>query len=356
MAFAEVIVNYHPAEWWYAHLGNGLEPFVNVQRWPLPAHGDAGIDWAENCPPQLQSGDASKRLFVGSVDALHGWLPTLPCATAVYYDYFPDDLEHLGMLGLFDAVFITSRDGERRLEQMGLRNVRWLPHAYDDTLLSPQPLERIYDVGFVGATNLPTHARRRALLPQLAALHRLNDYQRPVFGEDMYRVYRQSKIAVNIANLGSFNMRVFEAMACGCLLVTEKIGHGLLDLFEDGKHLVVYHNDQELFAKVDYYLKHPQEREAIARAGQAEVLAKHSYRQRAQRLLACAEELGPQRLRTTDPNTLARAYAVFYHRRRRSQLLLRLLRRPGLAFSTRAFVWQRWLRSCAATLRRSVSR
>jgi spore maturation protein CgeB len=74
-------------------------------------------------------------------------------------------------------------------------------------------------------------------------------------------------------------MRLFEATATGAFLLTEWCP--TLDMiFEDGKHLVTYKTMDEAIEKARYYLDHPDEREAIAKAGMEHTLAHHTYQHR----------------------------------------------------------------------------
>jgi hypothetical protein len=117
-------------------------------------------------------------------------------------------------------------------------------------------------------------------LQKLSQMYKMNDYKRWYPKEEITTIYSESKIVINSPANGDLNMRVFEAMASGALLVTEAIGNGQKDLFKNGVHLVEYRTEKELFEKVDYYLTHDYERERIARAGQELVLSKHTYKHR----------------------------------------------------------------------------
>ena len=103
----------------------------------------------------------------------------------------------------------------------------------------------------------------------------------------MARIYSASRIVFNRSIRNDVNMRVFEALACGSLLVTNDLAdNGQDELFQDGVHLATYRDPEELLEKVAYYLAHEEEREPIAAAGRAEALARHTYRHRMERLLA----------------------------------------------------------------------
>jgi hypothetical protein len=121
---------------------------------------------------------------------------------------------------------------------------------------------------------------------------------------------------INSPANGDVNMRVFEAMASGALLVTEAIENGQKDLFKDGVHLVQYRTEEELFEKVDYYLKHDDEREQIAKEGQKLVLSKHTYKNRCdfilQTLFGNSKPLLEAKARSMEPKDLHVAYAKVY--------------------------------------------
>jgi hypothetical protein len=351
LTIRHVASGYHPAEWWYPHLCNGMAADVRVTRLPAPHRTEPGFDWAEPVAG-LWPGGAAPDLFIGSVGMLFPDIHLLSCPTAVWFDYFPEDVEHFSAIRLFDHVFVSSKDAVERLKRLGSTDTRWLPHGFDATLQYDQRLDRSLDVGFLGATHLRTHEKRRVLLKALAARYKINDHTKPAFGNEMYRVYNQCKMVVNLTNLGGFNMRNFETMASGAMLLTDTEMGGMDDLFQERTHFVRFSGAEDLFRKIDYYLAHPGEREAIARAGQAEVIAKHSYGHRAREVIAHVATAGGARHRTSDPNIIARAHSTWYHRGNRLDLLLRLLKRPGLSPATRLYALKRTARALVSSLRK----
>lgn len=64
----------------------------------------------------------------------------------------------------------------------------------------------------------------------------MNDWRRPHDVEAMGDVYRRSRIVLNPPARGDLNMRFFEGMACGAVVVTPAIGNGLDALAKDGVH------------------------------------------------------------------------------------------------------------------------
>jgi len=96
---------------------------------------------------------------------------------------------------------------------------------------------------------------------------------------EMAAVYRRSRLAVNVTRPhgpSSLNMRVYEAMAAGCLMLTDDRADARV-LFTPGEDLVVYRSPSDLRAQAERYLADDGERCRIARAGHARVLAEHTY-------------------------------------------------------------------------------
>ncbi len=109
-----------------------------------------------------------------------------------------------------------------------------------------------------------------------------------VWGMDMYRVLARSKITINVhAEVASGlagNMRMFEATGMGALLLTEDAPN-IRDIYEPGEEIVTYSNVADLIDKIAYYIDRPEERKAIAQAGQARTLKDHSTVQRGKELI-----------------------------------------------------------------------
>ena len=78
--------------------------------------------------------------------------------------------------------------------------------------------------------------------------------------------------------------RWVNSMASGACFVGHKFP-GLDTVFEDGKHVVCFEQDKEVVPLVKYYLSHPIERERIAQAGMAEVLANHTWDNRVAQMM-----------------------------------------------------------------------
>jgi spore maturation protein CgeB len=103
--------------------------------------------------------------------------------------------------------------------------------------------------------------------------------QKPVFGLEMYTLFKNSKIVLNfhgdVAGNSAGNMRLFEVTGIGsCLLTDNK--QNLSDLFEIGKEIVVFDNTEDCITKAKWLIEHDEERKRIALAGQKKTLKYHS--------------------------------------------------------------------------------
>lgn len=100
-------------------------------------------------------------------------------------------------------------------------------------------------------------------------------------------MYRSSRVNLNLFNVQCVNsptVRMLDAMARGGFVLTEHRPF-LEDLFPPGDCLDSFKTPDELRAKVGYYLKHEDERRAIAERGREAVLRGHTLRHRLAEML-----------------------------------------------------------------------
>jgi hypothetical protein len=108
-----------------------------------------------------------------------------------------------------------------------------------------------------------------------------------VRGLMLNHVYANSKVAIGDSLCINFDYpwywsdRVYETLGRGGFMIHPYI-KGMEEDFEDGKHLVFYKfgDFADLQTKIDYYLEHDEEREAIRKAGHEHVKGNHTYKNR----------------------------------------------------------------------------
>ena len=201
-------------------------------------------------------------------------LDRLPCPSAAYLiDTHIHTDAHIETAKKFDVTFLAQRAYIPEFNARGVKNVYWLPLACDPEIHGKAPLEKTHDVGFVGSL---TSGRRVDLLMKLAQRAQVR-YGR-LFLREMADFFCRSHIVFNNAIKDDLNMRVFEAMCAGSMLLTDH-ADGLDEFFKDGEHLAIY-DDDNIAEVAERYIDNPDEREKIAEAGRQAVLSAHTYSHR----------------------------------------------------------------------------
>jgi hypothetical protein len=183
---------------------------------------------------------------------------------------------------LFDYVFTWHPSYVSQFQRAGHARVFVLPHAVDAGLFggSIADTDRLYDVGFVGNSGLPQYHRRDRVISKLSDRFRTNDFRRWHSKEETAEVYRHSRMSVNVSRTEfpqEANMRCYEAMAGGALLMTGMPTELTEWGFREGEHFIGWRSEQEIPDLVDQYLRRKEQRIAIARAGQERTLKDFTY-------------------------------------------------------------------------------
>lgn len=223
----------------------------------------------------------------------------------------------------FHWISTTDSQAVKKYYKIGYKNVIKTQWACNHFSYKPFDLPKIYDVTFVGQP----HGNRKKIIDEL----RKADIKVNCFGwgwpagrvsqEEMLRIFSQSKINLNLTkSSGNINFRTlasiflkkklngslksvsprywfgnfqsilakkreqikgrnFEVPGSGGFLLTGDADN-LTDYYQDGKEIVIYKNTNDMINKIKYYLKHNEEREAIARAGYERTLRDHTYKKR----------------------------------------------------------------------------
>lgn len=100
--------------------------------------------------------------------------------------------------------------------------------------------------------------------------------------EGMPKVFKCSKINLNLTAKGiqsGASLRIYDVLGCGGFLISNYQAE-LPEQFEVGKEIVLFESEQDLLEKIDYYLKHEEERKQIAKNGYEKVKREYTYRKR----------------------------------------------------------------------------
>lgn len=196
---------------------------------------------------------------------------------AVFYsvDTHHHHVRHALLAHCFDHTLVAQKDYLPHFTESEQR-VSWLP-LWASEYIRPQS-EKKYGAAFVGTLNPKLNPKR------VKFFNRLRDkVPVKVLEGHFASIFPHAEIIINQTVKGDLNFRVFEAMMSGAVLLTEKTDNGLLELFEDGTHLVTYTTDDidDAAAKITALLSEPTRCKLIGAAGREKVLNEHCPSHRA---------------------------------------------------------------------------
>jgi len=188
---------------------------------------------------------------------------------------------HLEWAKHYDYVFIAQRAYLDQFKQVN-PNSYWLPVGCDPEVHFGYPSLKQYDVAFAGG--ILEGSRRFNILNQLASNLNLG-YER-LFWDEMAWLFSSAKIILNNAFKDDLNMRCFEALSIGSMMLSDMAhGSGQDELFVAGEEYALY-TDDTILDVARYYLVHDELRKNMAGKGRKIVHAAHTYAHRVEDLLA----------------------------------------------------------------------
>lgn len=222
---------------------------------------------------------------------------------------------------LFDYVFVWHLSLVPVYQAAGHPKVFALPHAVDANLFGRDyDALRTLDIGWIGEFGYGHYARRRRIVDMLASRFKMNDFRKRYTKEETAKIYRQSKIVVNVSRDDfppEANMRCYEAMAGGALLITGMPTELTEWGFTEGMHFIGWRTEAEIPDLVDYYLHHEKEATEIARTGQTMTLSNFTFQRCMQKIMEVLQEHPRQFFspaRTWPAEKVHLTYLEYYYR------------------------------------------
>jgi glycosyltransferase involved in cell wall biosynthesis len=251
-----------------------------------PSRGDA---WSEDLD-QLTSDGWWPRLILNPDGK--PWLPRgierVGAPTAVFHiDTYVALKRRARWSAMYDYVFVFHPGFEDAFRSEGT-SATLLPHAAERDLFDQPEVARTFEVGWVGRKSRSIYGTRDRVLAALSQRFTMNDAGRFYAPEEMAEVYRASKVVVNISRDDypqDANMRCFEAMAAGALLITGTPSELTSLGFSEGVHFAGYGTAEEIPDLVGRWLANEDERNAVAQRARALVLREHTYDARVRTIL-----------------------------------------------------------------------
>lgn len=184
------------------------------------------------------------------------------------------------------VVLSPDRQCVERYNSLGFNAVYWTHHA-DTRIFYPRP-----DVNVEFDCVTTCGSRGGGLTEEIQkALGDSFNNERYFFGVEHAERLCKGKIVFQCSQFKEVTRRIFEGMACGRLVLTDRLSQetGLPEMFVDGEDIVYYDSAQDAIDKIRYYSSHDDERERIAKNGYEKVIAQHSQIQRCDVIEACIE-------------------------------------------------------------------
>lgn len=211
-------------------------------------------------------------------------------------DACQDRLSHSRWFGKFSRFYqalpatrvICTGHGLAHYFQMKGVDAQFLPKGADCNQLDDERRQRDIALGFIGVLNDRVYRERQRMLTTLVEQRGLQCLR--TSGPDEYR-QALNRIRVFVSadvGFGEYMFKNAEAMACGCLLLAysqgaeEDAAMGL----RDGINVLLYRDQAELLAKLDWLAAHPEAYEMIRLAGYQHVRKSLDFSVLAARLMA----------------------------------------------------------------------
>ena len=269
----------------------------NMKAPVLPQDIDAPMD-VDMAHVQNWLGEFKPDLYLW-VESVPGYFPknlsSMGCPKACYLiDTYGSFKWHIEWAKNFDYVFLADLSFVERFREAGI-NAHWLPLGCDPQIHIPQKLTPLYDIGFVGTVMSGTDRQR--YLQALTTKHRVH-YERS-FLQEMSATFSKSKMVFNNAvGKTDLNMRFFEVMSTGALLLSDMSQKSGQDVMFEPQYDYALYNEKNIVEVADYYLKDDLARNSVAKNGQDLVLATHTYQHRVDHLI---EVISGKRRETYSP-------------------------------------------------------
>lgn len=193
---------------------------------------------------------------------------------------------HFFKAKFYDHVFVAQKHHVVRYQDWAWTPSSWLPLAADPTIFRPERVEPRFDIGFVGSALPGLHDARRALLSRLVRRFDRVLMVRGAFRREVAREVSRCRLVFNRSLHRDVNMRVYETLACGRPLLTDRLPEecGLEEVARDGETAFLY-EDASVEDVVVRLLQDQDRLDRVAEAGRASVLARHTYQHRAAEIL-----------------------------------------------------------------------
>jgi len=181
----------------------------------------------------------------------------------------------------FDLILSPDVRSVNAYKRQG-HNAMWWTHFADTTIHYPMDVEQKY----IAVSSRGTGSSE---VLDILANHYPEDIinQNGWKGKEHTEFLNSGKMVLQHSRWSEITRRVFEGMACGKLVITDRLPEDTMleDLFTDGKDIILYDDLLDCAEKIAYYNEHENERDEIAYNGKNKVMQYHTQVQRVNLIL-----------------------------------------------------------------------
>lgn len=195
----------------------------------------------------------------------------------------------------FSLCWTSTESSIDKYKEVGAR-VIYMPAGANPKVYRPYDVPRDVEVSFIG--------QKYGMRPNVVEDLQSRDIPIQAFGkgwdggeipvEEMVKLYSRSRITLGFGTVGDSEAiiclkgRDFEVPMSGGFYLTQ-YNHELEPYFKLGEEIVCYQDLDDMAEKIRYYLDHPDEAEAIRKAGYERSIAEHTW---VKRFRTAFEEMG----------------------------------------------------------------
>lgn len=180
---------------------------------------------------------------------------------------------HRMMLHRYDFTFTPDFRSSVAYNNLGYWS-SWITHFADPDIhkIYPKEQDPVGDYYPVRSTRGPGGSMFLDTLSKLMPDKFLN--KNGMLGEEYGRFLSGGLITVQNSRWGEITRRLFEAGACGSMILTDRLDKDthIDDIFVENESIVYYDNMQECISKINYYLANPDKAREIAMKGREVVM------------------------------------------------------------------------------------
>jgi len=201
-------------------------------------------------------------------------------------------------------IFVFFKDAFDKYPELGDR-MHWLQPSIDSEIFKDWGLKKEYLIGFLGAdchkykkpykdryriTRVLENKFGKSFFTQKHPGWGFFNEETPLIGKGFSQAINKCTMFVTTAGaIGHCNPKYYEIAASGSLLICTKAAYMEECGFIDGETCVVI-TEENMLGRIDHYLTHPEETDAIIARAKAMIAAKHTGEIRAKELVNIMEQ------------------------------------------------------------------